>query len=327
MSAARRPLVATERAALILQLVPYLVGKGEVSLVEAADEFDVTPAQMRSMVEKLTVIGRPGDGGFWQLPHDLYDIDWDLLDQRDIVSITNSVGLERSPRLTAREAAALLAGLQLVRTVPGVGDSELVGGLLAKLARGASATPADVIVAPGPVDGVRDVVDEALRRGVAVSFTYQAPDAAPTTRTVDPMKVQIADGQWYLQGWCHLRQAVRTFHLDRVSDVSLTDIESTHALDAPPALFAPGENDAVARLAFAAPLAPLLGDYLDRAEMTEDGDRVVATLRVADSHSLKRLAARRGGQLEVLAPDAARSAAAEWAAAGLAQYAAEADSA
>ena len=57
---AARPLVGADRAALILQLVPYLIGKGEVSLTEAADEFDVTPAQMRSMVEKLTVIGLPG---------------------------------------------------------------------------------------------------------------------------------------------------------------------------------------------------------------------------------------------------------------------------
>ena len=42
----RRPLVATDRAALMLQLVPYLIGKGEVSILEAADEFDVTPDQM-----------------------------------------------------------------------------------------------------------------------------------------------------------------------------------------------------------------------------------------------------------------------------------------
>lgn len=316
----RRPLLATDRAALILQLVPYLIGKGEVSVAEAAAEFEVTPEQMRTMVEKLTVIGLPGDGGFWQLPHDLFDIDWDLLEQQDLIVITNTVGLERSPRLTAREAAALLAGLQLARSLPGVGNSPLVAGLLAKLARGASATPADVIVAPGPVDGVRDVVDAALRRGVAISFTYRAPDAAATTRTVDPMKVHIANGQWYLQGWCHLREAVRTFHLERVSDVALTDIPVTHGAEAAPALFEPGENEAMARIRYPAAVTPLLGDYLERARVEEHGDFSVAELRVADEHSLKRLAARRGGHVEILEPLAARRAAAAWAAAGLAQY-------
>jgi proteasome accessory factor C len=317
---ARKPLPATDRAALILQLVPYLIGKGEVSIAEAAEEFEVTPEQMRTMVEKLTVIGLPGDGGFWQLPNDLFDIDWDLLDSQDVISITNTVGLERSPRLTAREAAALLAGLQLARTLPGLGDSELVNGLLAKLARGASATPADVIVAPGPVDGVRDVVHEALRRRVAVSFTYKAPDAAATTRTVDPMKVHIANGQWYLQGWCHLREAVRTFHLERVSDLVLTDIPITHGGERVPELFEPGENDVVVRIRFPSAIAPLLGDYLDRATTERQGETTIATLRVADEHSLKRLAARRGGEVEILEPAAARSAAAGWALAGLAQY-------
>ncbi|WP_214467112.1 helix-turn-helix transcriptional regulator [Microbacterium flavescens] len=316
----RRSLVATDRAALMLQLVPYLIGKGEVSVAEAADEFDVSPDQMRSMVEKLTVIGLPGDGGYWQMANDLFDIDWDLLDQRDLIVITNSVGLERSPKLTAREAAALLAGLQLARTIPGVGDTDLFTGLLGKLARGASSAPAEVIVAPGPVDTVRDAVASALRRGVAVSFTYKAPDAAPTTRTVDPVKVHIADGQWYLQGWCHLREAMRTFHLDRVSELELTDIPITHAGEPAGGWFQSGEGDMVVRIRFDEAVGPLLGDYLDRASLQTADGVTVATMRVADEYSLRRLVAKRGGEVEVLEPAAARRAAAEWAEAGLSQY-------
>jgi len=316
----RRPVLATDRAALILQLVPYLIGKGEVSIAEAADEFDVNPEEMRGMVEKLTVIGLPGESGYWQLPNDLFDIDWDLLDERDLIVITNSVGLERAPRLTAREAAALLAGLQLARSLPGLGDSEVLDGLLAKLARGASSSPADVIVAPVPVDGARVTVDEALRRHVAVAFTYRAPDAQPTTRTVDPVKIHIANGEWYLQGWCHLREAMRTFHLDRVSDLTLTDIPIEHGEEPVPELFEPRENDVVVRLRFPESVSPLLGDYLDRAELSTTDGMTTATLRVADVHSLKRLAARRGGDVEILEPAGARRAAAEWAKAGLAQY-------
>ncbi|WP_439593221.1 helix-turn-helix transcriptional regulator [Microbacterium sp.] len=317
----RKPLVATDRAALILQLVPYLIGKGEVSIAEAADEFDVTPAQMRAMVEKLTVIGLPGDSGYWQMANELFDIDWDLLDAQDVVVITNAVGLERAPKLTAREAAALLAGLQLARAIPGVGDTDLFNGLLGKLARGASGTPVDVIVAPGPVDAVRDTVATALQRGVAVSFTYKAPDAAPTTRTVDPVKVHIASGQWYLQGWCHLRQSIRTFHLDRVSDPELTGIPITHGQDRLPDWFEDSGGDIVVRLRFAEGVAPLLGDYLDRATLETADGVTVATMRVADEVILRRLVTRRGGLVEVIGPPSARRAAAAWADAALAQYA------
>ena len=327
-----RPLLGADRAALILQLVPYLIGKGEVSLAEAADEFDVTTAQMRSMVEKLTVIGLPGDSGFWQMANDLFDIDWDLLDERDLIVITNAVGLERTPRLSAREAAALLAGLQLAASLPGVGDSGVVQGLLAKLARGASSTPADVLVAPPAVDDVRVAVAEAVQRGVALSFDYQAPDAPVTTRTVDPVKVHIANGEWYLQGWCHLRQAMRTFHLDRVSRVTLTDIASTHAADAVPALFEPSDADVEVQVRYREAIAPMLADFvLDVHE--SDGDVApeapgapdaartrTAGIRVGDARSLKRLAARFGGDLEVLGPPEVREATAAWAQAGLAQY-------
>ncbi|MER7797780.1 FeoC-like transcriptional regulator [Microbacterium sp. NPDC096154] len=107
-------LLTPDRVSLYLTLVPYLVERGEVSLEDAARDFDVTPAQMRSMVEKLTVIGRPE-----QMPDDLFDINWDLLDEQGIIEITQAVGLERSPRLTAREAAALLGGLRLAGSLPG----------------------------------------------------------------------------------------------------------------------------------------------------------------------------------------------------------------
>jgi proteasome accessory factor C len=320
MNAARH-LPATERAALIMQLVPYLLERGDVSVSEAAAAFEVSPEQMREMVEKLTVIGRPGDGGYWQLPNDLFDIDWDLLDAQDRIALTHTVGLERAPRLTAREAAALLAGLQLTGSLPGFVDSEIVTGLLAKLARGAGTAPADVIVAPAPVDSARETVDAALRTGVAVSFTYKAPDAEPTTRTVDPVKVHIADAQWYLQGWCHLRQGMRTFHLDRVSDLALTEIPIEHAGEPLPALFDPDAFDVIARIRFPESVAPLLGDYLDHATVETSQGMCIATMRVADEHSLRRLAARRGGDVEILEPLAARRAAVEWAEAGLAQYA------
>ncbi|WP_431804981.1 helix-turn-helix transcriptional regulator [Microbacterium sp. bgisy203] len=317
-----RPLVATDRAALILQLVPYLIAKGEVTLAEAAADFDVEPEQMRAMVEKLTVIGLPGDGGFWQMANDLFDIDWDLLDEQDIILITNSVGLERTPRLSAREAAALLAGLQLAASLPGVGDaggSKIVQGLLAKLARGASSAPADVIVAPQEVDDVRIAVADALQRGVAVSFDYRAPDAPPTTRTVDAVKVHIADGQWYLQGWCHLREAMRTFHLDRVSDVRLTDIAATHAADAVPDLFEPGETDVEVEVRYPIGAEALLGDYVIERRSDAGGLRT-AGIRLGDARSVKRLAARFGGALEVLSPPDVRDAAREWARAGLELY-------
>ncbi|WP_188754510.1 helix-turn-helix transcriptional regulator [Microbacterium album] len=315
-----RRMLTPDRVALLLTLVPYLLERGEVSVEEAAREFDVTPDEMRAMVEKLTVIGMPGDGDYLQMPNEMFDINWDLLDEQDVIEITQAVALDRAPRLTAREAAALLAGLRLASSLPGVAESEVFAGLLAKLARGAASAPAEVVVAPAPVDEVRSIVSRALREQVAVSFTYRRPDSEPTTRTVDPVKVIVTEGQWYLQGWCHLRRAMRNFHLERVSDARLTDIRIAHAHEPVPELFAPGEHDQTVVVRFATELAPLLGDYLAGAETSESGGTTTARLRVSDAHSLKRLATRRGGRIEIVEPASARRAAAEWADAALALY-------
>ncbi|MBS1699422.1 MAG: WYL domain-containing protein, partial [Actinobacteria bacterium] len=160
----------------------------------------------------------------------------------------------------------------------------------------------------------------ALKKRVAVAFTYRAPDAAPTTRTVDPVTVLITNGQWYLQGWCHLRRAMRTFHLDRVSEPRLTDIPITHGDEPVPELFAGDAERDEAVIRFPERLAPLLRDYLRRADVTVQDDTVTATLHVGDPLSLKRLAARFGGAVEIREPAAARSAAREWALAGLTLY-------
>lgn len=311
---------AADRAGLLLQLVPYLLERREVSVADAAVDFQVTPERMREMVLRLTMIGRPGDSGYWQMPHDLFDIDWDLLETEDRIALTQTVGLERAPRLSAREAAALLAGLQLVGSLPAFADSDALRSVRAKLAAGASSTPTEVVVAPAPVDEVRTAVDEALRRTVAVAFTYHPPDAAPTGRTVDPVTVHIADGQWYLQGWCHLRRAMRTFHLDRVSEITVTDIPAVHAHETAPALFQPGRDAETARLRFPEHYTAILGDVLAHAEVAVADGCATATMHVADPRGLRRLAARFGGEVEVITPEDARRATRDWADAALAQY-------
>ncbi|MFS0912644.1 helix-turn-helix transcriptional regulator [Microbacterium sp. 179-I 3D2 NHS] len=320
MSAQAKPLLAAERVRLYLTLVPYLLEHGQVSLAEASAEFGVTPQEMRAMVEKLTVIGLPGEAGYWQQPQEMFDINWDLLDDEDVIEITNDVALRRVPRFTAREAAALLAGLQMVAAVPAVSDSGLVAGLIGKLSRGAADAPAEVVVAPGAVDEVREAVARGLQDGVAISFTYQAPDAAPTTRTVDPVQILITNGQWYLQGWCHMREAMRTFHLDRVSEPKLTGIAITHGGDQVPEAFVGLDDEREVTVRVSERFAPLLHGFVSAETLEALDGSVTAHLHLADPRGIKRLAARFGGAMEVLEPGVARSATREWAVAGLALY-------
>ena len=44
-----------------------------------------------------------------------------------------------------------------------------------------------------------------------------------TERTVDPMRLLLVDGKWYLEAWCRRAEGVRLFRLDRVDDVVVLD--------------------------------------------------------------------------------------------------------
>lgn len=307
--------VAADRVAIVMTLVPYVIEHGPTKVEDAARLFGVTPAVMREMVENLNVIGLPGG-----MDNELFSIDWDAFDEQDEIVLVNVVAFERAPRLTSREAAALLAGLQLAQAVPLVAEQGVVAGLIAKLARGAGAVPGELVLAPDPVDDVRATVSDALTRGRAVSFTYRPVDGEAMTRTVDPIRILASDAQWYLRGWCHLRRAVRTFHLERVSDLVVTEIPAGSHDDHETELFSGPRGDVAVRIRFANHVGPLLGQYLEHAELDAGPEESIATLHVADPRALKRLATRRGGAVEVLEPAEARQAAAEWAAAALARY-------
>jgi predicted DNA-binding transcriptional regulator YafY len=76
--------------------------------------------------------------------------------------------------------------------------------------------------------------DESLRtrfdlfvRGIdekrKAAFAYGDAAGMATTRIVRPLAMHFWGGTWTLAAWCELRTDFRTFRLDRVSDLALTD--------------------------------------------------------------------------------------------------------
>ena len=68
----------------------------------------------------------------------------------------------------------------------------------------------------------------AIAERKTVCFSYYAiSHDEELERTVDPYGLQLVGGEWYLIGWCHLREARRTFRLSRIRS------RVTHATRAP----------------------------------------------------------------------------------------------
>ena len=125
---------AGENLVLFLSLVPFVMDRGEVSIEQAAEQFGRRPEDIRRAIELIACAGIPGDSAAY-LHTDLFDIDWDLLDSEGIIRFEQTIVINQQPRLSSREMAALIAGLQYIAAHPRYGERSDVTELLAKLDR------------------------------------------------------------------------------------------------------------------------------------------------------------------------------------------------
>lgn len=317
------PRDARDKLALLLSLIPYLIDNAGVPVGEVAAAFDVAPKQIRDAVHLIAVSGLPGESHAY-LPGDLFDIDWDELEEEDRISLTHTVAIDDTPRLSSREAAALIAGLQYLSSLPENADRDTMASLMAKLERGTAAGASQVAVAPAALRDTITAVRSAIERRTQLEFDYVSARGNAERRTVDPLRVESVNDDWYLRAWCHLRTAVRTFRLDRIDRlVSTSRPISEHAIRVvlPERMFQGSDDDLTVSVDVSAAALPLIADYIpDDAARVQDGDVVRTKVRVAHYHGLKRLVTRFAGQVTVTAPQDARDAVAEWARAGAARY-------
>jgi proteasome accessory factor C len=315
---------ARDKLALLLSLIPYLMDHDSVSVADAAAAFEVTPKQIRDAVHLIAVSGLPGESHAY-LANDLFDIDWDELEDNDTIVLTHTVAIDDTPRLSAREAAALIAGLQYLSALPEHADRDAMASLMAKLERGTAAGAAQVAVTPAGLRDTVATVRTAIEERRQLEFDYVSARGDSERRSVDPLRIESVNDDWYLRGWCHLRQAVRTFRLDRIDHLVKTArpiSEHAERVVLPERLFQGSADDLIVSVDVASPTLPLIADYIpDDAPRELDGDIVHTKVRVAHYHGLKRMVARFAGQLTVTSPAEARAAVAAWASAGAARYA------
>ncbi len=318
-----QPRHAQDKLAFLLSLVPYLIDRDRVSVAEAAAHFAVPESQVREAVRLIGVSGIPGETAMYQ-DGDLFDIAWDDFEDNDQIVITHMVAIDESPRFSAREAAALIAGLQYLSALPEHADRAAIASLSSKLSRGASAIPSQVAVEANDTNATLGLIRESVASGVQLGFHYLNSRGEAEHRTIDPLRVESIDADWYVRGWCHLREALRTFRLDRISNPVVTSEPITHGardVTLPDSLFEGSPDDLIVTIDVEATSASLLADYIPEGTPTSEvNGRVRTTIRVSHFHGLKRLIASMPGVATVVSPPEARAAVAEWAAAGAARY-------
>lgn len=289
-----------QRLPRLLALVPYLQARPGIEVAEAAADFGVSEAQLRKDLTLLWMCGLPGHG-----PGDLIDLSF----EGERVSVIFDAGMSRPLRLTAEEALALVVALRTLAETPGLADSDAVQRALAKVeaAAGGAVDDSTVAVALDENQRLLAVLQRALAEQRALRMRYYSASRDETgERTVDPVRVFEADGRNYLEAWCRQAEGMRVFRLDRMQDVTLLDEpavvpEDVQLRDLSEGVFHPASEHLLVDLRLGRAYA-WVADYYAAEEITEDGDEVRLSLRVADPGWVRALVLGSAGQVEVLAP-------------------------
>ena len=204
----------------VLTVLEILQARDRVSGAELAARLEISPRTVQRYIARLQDLCVPvesmrGVGGFYRL----------------------KPGFRLPPLMfTDEEAFALTLGLRALRHLGLSAFAPATEGASAKLGRVLpeplrdSVQTVDEVVALEPGPWVISTpaeslirVSTAIRGRRRIVFDYASHDGTASHRQLEPYGVAHMDGRWYVVGRCLLRQAMRTFRLDRVSRLEVCD--------------------------------------------------------------------------------------------------------
>lgn len=212
----------TTRALAVLEL---LQTRGRMSGREIAERLEIAPRAVRRYIAMLRDLGIPIDaergtagayvlGAGYKLPPMMFTND---------ESIVLTVGL-----LTARQSS-LSNMTQATETALAKLERVLPMGLRDQIRTLSDVIQVDQLSRRGgwlqPVKTETNVLlplSDAVRRTLRTQMTYVAANGDRSQRAFDPYGIALREPHWYAVGYCHLRQGLRSFRLDRVESVALT---------------------------------------------------------------------------------------------------------
>jgi proteasome accessory factor C len=213
----------TQKAARMLDLVPYISSHQGVSTGELAEQFGISVAELLSDLNSL-----------WMCGDDRFDL-IDLEFESGYVSIRNAETLNRVRNLSHQEIIAIVLGLDLIsKDLPEerIDLQEDIKTLRTKLGKGIERV---IDATPSSNGEVLALIKQSLTTGRKLQIEYLATlDGSLTSRVVSPIDFYVSDNRDFLVAFCELADAQRTFRIDRIKDATLLDLEATPNAVSPP---------------------------------------------------------------------------------------------
>lgn len=295
----RGPRAVNERLRRLLVMLPWLMERGSVSTAEMADHFGLS---VKELVADLTLVSMCGIS---QDPRDLIDV-WVDEDQ---VYFGLPKYFERPLRLTVPEAFSLVAAALAAEQMTGADDSGSLASAIRKVARAVGFDPNRDLAVELEAPESLEQLSRACAEHRVVEFDYWSVESGTSTRRrMAPVEVFGDGGHWYLRAFDLDVQREKTFRLDRLDGLTVTEIRHDVELGERGDWFSTA--DEVRRVTMLVdPSVLWMIEQYPTVDIVPNGDMVEVTMLVNGQRWLGRLLLRLGSKARVIDPQ-------EWTAVG-----------
>jgi len=206
-----RMLKSTERLERLVAMVPWLIANNGASVTELSTRFQYPKETLINDLTKILFFVGPHP----HTPGDLIEVN--LFD--DEVWINQAQFLSKPLRLKTSEAFSLLIkGKMLMSLLEEDSSGSPLDTALAKLALSVNSDPSEIEVEVGIRGGdTYRIIRDGINAGTKVKINYYSFNSDENTeRIIHPISFVGSDRYLYLEAYCEMASAYRTFRLDRI---------------------------------------------------------------------------------------------------------------
>ena len=285
-----------------LSIVGLVLADGDQKVSDLALRFDVSEKVILKAVRAIT----DSEDLTKCVTH--FHLNFEELEDGWVSFAKGSTNLDGPPALSKRQLSSIAIGLDFLASLPQFSSNGALHALRQAL-KNAGPVPVTSI-ASNRLSEILQQIHEAIDAGKAINCEYRNQKGEQANRRIDPLLIELRGKKHYLRGWCHVNQAVRSFRLDRIQNITITDDQiSKQAKSAtiPEEVFGGSVDEQEIKIAAEPEAAEIFWNFPVSGEPTLESGRWVGKIRVGSLTGLPRHIVRFGGMVEVLEPKSARA--------------------
>lgn len=276
----------------LFKIVYHLLEKGKSTAPELAEKFEVSIRTIYRDLDTISAAGIPiyatqGKGGGIFIMQD-FVLNKSLLSEQEKEQILMALqGISATEYNQTDELLMKLSGLF---------QSKVTNWIEVDFSEWYKNTPNyDVF----------NLIKNAIFNQYTITFSYFAREGNYSNRTVEPIKLIFKNKDWYLYGFCLLRNDFRFFKLTRIKDLEISsdtfirEVKSSHEIET----VIKNKNFIHAKLKFSPKVAfRVYDEFTDNVSKDNQGNLYV-NIDLPDNETLFSYILSFGDNVEILEPD------------------------